>query len=138
MNAVHDRQQNMANSEHDMAPAAERGARLIVFPEAVVQGFIYGTDVHFDPDEAQSHWRNAEPIPGPATEQLVQWCAEHDLVAVAGIMERVDHPAVPVLYNSAVITGPQGLIGVYRKVHKPSEEEIVYRAGSDWPVFETP
>lgn len=138
MNVVHDRAQNLEKIAHYMAQAAERGARLVVFPEAAVQGFIYDVNPHFDPDESQYHWHNAEPIPGPATDQIVEWCAAHELIAVVGLMERVDHPAVPVLHNSAVILDPQGLLGVYRKVHKPTEEEIVYRAGSDWPVFETP
>ena len=138
MNVVHDKAQNVQKIERFMSEAAAQGARLIVFPEAAVQGFLYDVDVHFDPDEAQYHWQNAETIPGPAAERLVESCAAHDLVAVVGLMERYDHPAVPVLYNSAAVLGPAGVIGVYRKVHKPSEEAIAYRAGGDWPVFQTP
>ena len=138
MNVVHDKARNLQAMRDVMARAAAQGVRLVVFPEAVVQGFLYDVNPHFDPGEAQYHWQSAEPIPGPSTKQLAEWCTEFELVAVAGIMERVDHPAVPVLYNSAAVLGPQGHLGVYRKVHKPTEEEIVYRAGSDWPVFETP
>lgn len=137
MNVVHDKAQNLEKIDHYMAQAAAHDVRLVVFPEAAVQGFLYDVDVHFDPGEAEYHWQNAEPIPGPATAQIAEGCAAHDLVAVVGLMERVDHPSVPVLYNSAAVIGPAGLIGAYRKVHKPSEEAVAYRAGSDWPVFET-
>lgn len=138
MNVVHDKAQNLQRIEALMGDAAARGVRLIVFPEAAVQGFLYDVNVHFDPDEAQYHWDNAEPIPGPASERLVEACAAHDLIAIVGLMEKVDDPAVPVLHNSAAVLGPAGIIGVYRKVHKPSEETIAYRAGSHWPVFRTP
>lgn len=150
MNVVHDPAQNLQTIARFMARAAEQDVRLIVFPEAAVQGFLYDVDVHYDPDETRYHWQNAQPIPGPATEQIAEQCAAHDLIAVVGLIERSDHPAVPRLYNSAAIIGPpeasgdngvigdNGLIGVYRKVHKPVEETIFYHAGDDWPVFDTP
>lgn len=138
MNVVHDKAQNMHKIGQTLAEAAAQGARLVVFPEAAVQGFLYDVDVHFDPHEAQYLWDTAEPIPGPSTLQIADWCAEHDLVVVVGLMERAGDLAVPLLHNSAAVVGPRGVIGVYRKVHKPSEEEVLYRAGDDWPVFETP
>jgi len=138
MNVLHDREQNLQKIQDFMGQAAAQGARLVVFPEAAVQGFLFHVDTHFDPNEAQYHWQNAEHVPGPTTAQLTEWCAQHDLVVVVGLMERVDHPSLPVLHNSAVVVGPGGLLGVYRKVHQPSEETLAYRTGSQWPVVDTP
>jgi predicted amidohydrolase len=138
MHVAHDKTANLERFRQLIAEAAGAGARLLVLPEAALQGFLFHVDVHFDAREAAYHWENAEPVPGPSTDLVAEWAAEHELVVVFGMMERVEHPAVPVLHNSAVVVGPQGLIGAYRKVHRPSEEELTYRTGNDWPVFETP
>jgi predicted amidohydrolase len=42
-----------------------------------------------------------------------------------------------VLYNSAVVIGPNGVIGSYRKVHNYRELPI-FRSGTTFPVFDTP
>ncbi|MDH5390974.1 MAG: carbon-nitrogen hydrolase family protein, partial [Candidatus Bathyarchaeota archaeon] len=46
-----------------------------------------------------------------------------------------------VLYNTAVLLGPDGLIGKYRKTHLPThsvfEEKRYFRLGYEAPVFET-
>ena len=138
MRVVHDKACNLEAIRRFIEQAAAAGARLVVFPEAALQGFLFHVEPHFDPDEAAYHWRNAEPIPGPSTAAVAAWAAEHDLYVVMGMMERAGPPAVPVLHNSAALIGPAGLAGVYRKVHQPSEETLAYRAGSRWPVFDTP
>jgi predicted amidohydrolase len=42
-----------------------------------------------------------------------------------------------IVYNSAVLTGPTGHIGTFRKVHLGVTERALWCAGSDWPVFDT-
>ena len=43
-----------------------------------------------------------------------------------------------VLYNSAVIVGPDGdMVGDYRKVHLKGEERLAFRAGFKFPLIET-
>ena len=138
MHVHHDKARNLDTIQRFVHEAAGEGVRLLVFPEAALQGFLFDVEIHFTPEEAQYHWQNAEPIPGPSTELMAQWAAEHEMVLVVGMMERADHPAVPVLHNSAAVLGPSGLLGVYRKVHQPSEEALAYRPGRHWPVFETP
>ena len=108
-----------------------------MFPEVSLQGFLFHLDHRFDPEESQYHWENAEPVPGPSTEIIAGWTAEHEMYIIFGLMECVDHPATPVLHNSSVLIGPEGHIGTYRKVHQPTEELACYQPGRDWPVFET-
>lgn len=137
LHVVHDKARNLETYRDIIERAAARNVRLLVLPEASLQGFLFHLDHRFDPQESQYHWENAEPVPGPSTERVADWAAEYDMYVIFGLFERVDHPATPVLYNSAVLVGPEGHLGTFRKVHQPSEEQVYYRAGRDWPVFAT-
>ncbi|WP_156379423.1 nitrilase-related carbon-nitrogen hydrolase, partial [Acidovorax sp. Root402] len=54
---------------------------------------------------------------------------------VAGIAERFEER----LYNSAVVVGPTGLLGTYRKLHLWGDEHHFFESGnSGLPVFQTP
>jgi len=77
----------------------------------------------------------AEPIPGPSTSYFGELAHKHGLYIVAGLFERES----PLVYNSAVLLGPDGqLIGKYRKTCLPrSEVEAGVCPGHEYPVFET-
>lgn len=87
--------------------AATEGAQLVVFPECALTGYVFRSR-----EEAMPF---AEPVPGPATESFTSACRELDIYAVFGLLE-VDGDR---LYNVAVLVGPQGLVGSYRKNHLP-------------------
>ncbi len=87
--------------------AAAEGARLTIFPECAVPGYCFGSLA-----EARPY---AEPIAGPSVQAMTAACRELNCYAVFGMLER-DGERV---FNVAVLTGPQGLVGVYRKVHLP-------------------
>lgn len=99
--------QNRAAIVDWLAQAAGLGARLVVFPECAISGYVFETR-----DEAR---QVAEPVPGPTSDALTVACADLRVTAVVGLLEA----AGPDIYNSAVIVGPQGLIHVYRKTHLP-------------------
>jgi predicted amidohydrolase len=77
----------------------------------------------------------AEPIPGPATEQLGEAAKKNKIWVVAGLNERVGD----VVYNTAVLFDRQGRVaGKYRKTHLPREEwKEGVRPGREYPVFDT-
>jgi predicted amidohydrolase len=54
---------------------------------------------------------------------------------IFGLIEAGDTPGV--LYNTLVLAGPSGYIGSYRKVHLWITEQIFWRPGTHWPVYET-
>lgn len=100
--------------DHNLAAIGERlretaanGTKLAIFPECAVTGYCFESL-----DEARPF---AQTIPGPATEHMTALCAELDMHAIFGMIE-VDGDSV---YNAAVLTGPQGVVGSYRKVHLP-------------------
>jgi predicted amidohydrolase len=77
----------------------------------------------------------AEPVPGPSTEFFGALARKHGLYIVAGLLER----AGPLVYNVAVLVGPDGAVaGTYRKVCLPcGEGEGGIAAGHEYPVFAT-
>ena len=42
-----------------------------------------------------------------------------------------------ILYNTAVLVGPEGYVGKYRKVHQTAPEKPIYRRGHKFSVFDT-
>ncbi|HKG21140.1 MAG TPA: carbon-nitrogen hydrolase family protein [Blastocatellia bacterium] len=87
--------------------AAEKSASLVVFPECALTGYS------FESLEEASPF--AEPLDGPSSEEIASVCAETGLYAIAGFIEKDEGR----FYNSAMIVGPDGVIGSYRKVHLP-------------------
>ena len=98
---------NLARIEQRLEEAAGRGARLVVFPECALTGYCF--------DSREEALPLAQPVPGPATEQVTRACRRLGTFAVFGLLER-DTDA---LYNAAALVGPQGLVGSYRKAHLP-------------------
>jgi predicted amidohydrolase len=77
----------------------------------------------------------AEEIPGPTTEALEAACRRLDAHVVCGLLERDGD----VLYNAAVLVGPDGLIGSYRKTHLPFlGVDRFTTPGDELSVFDTP
>lgn len=115
---------------------ARTGAELIVFPELADSGYFSPFTGSFDPKFAARYHSLADTIPGAATSLIAGACADTGAHVAVGLLER-DPVLTGVLYNSMAIVGPDGLIGVYRKVHLPGEEKRYFCAGSEIPVFAT-
>jgi predicted amidohydrolase len=106
LGAGSDKAANFAKAERLARRAAERGARLIVFPE-----------VFFWRGSRQEEASMAEPIPGPTTERLSALASELGALLVGGsILEQV--PGNGRVFNTSTVFGPTGeLLGQYRKAH---------------------
>jgi len=98
---------NLQRIKYYLELAVDDGARLVVFPECALAGYGYRSK-----EEA---WPYAQPIPGPATQELAVLCRELDVFTVVGMLERDGED----LYNAAACIGPNGLVGSYRKTHLP-------------------
>ena len=107
--------------------AAGQRAKLLVLPECAIPGYMF--------DSAEEALPFAEEIPGPSTEVLERECRRLGMHVVCGLLER-DRDA---LRNAAVLIGPGGLIGTYRKSHLPflGVDRFVL-AGDELVVYETP
>jgi predicted amidohydrolase len=86
---------------------AAHGARLTVYPECALTGYCF--------ESKEEAWPHAEPIPGPCTRAIAEVCAHHQIWAVVGLLEAAGND----LFNACALVGPQGVVGVYRKIHLP-------------------
>ncbi|HZP87821.1 MAG TPA: nitrilase family protein [Burkholderiales bacterium] len=125
---VGEKSRNVARSITMIDEAAEAGANLVVLPELCNSGYVFETR-----DEA---FELAEMLPdGPSTRAWMDAAARHRMTIVAGIAER-DGEA---LFNSAVVVGPKGYIGRYRKNHPWGAENLFFEPGDlGVPIFHTP
>lgn len=98
--------------------AASQGASLIVLPE------LCNADYE-DPLPA------AEPCDGPTVSAWSAAARRLGVHIVGGFCE-AGGP-----YNSAALVGPEGLIGVYRKVHLFDREKEWFRPGTILPLWDT-
>jgi predicted amidohydrolase len=119
---------NVARSVQLIEQAASQGANLVVLPELCNSGYVFSN--------REEAFAVAEEIPAGRTASAWMECAaRHRLHLVAGICERAGNR----LYNSAVVIGPQGYIGTFRKVHLWNEEALYFEPGDlGFPVFHTP
>lgn len=108
--------------------AAANQARLIVFPECSLTGYIFSSR-----EEALPF---AETIPGPSTERLISLCRELGAYVILGLLETERGR----LFNAAALVGPQGLMARYRKNHLPflGVDRFVDRGDQPFAVHETP
>ena len=124
-----EKERNIARLLDMVAQAAREGAKLIVTPEMGTTGYCW-----FDRAEVAPF---VEPVPGPTTDRFAALAREHDCFIVVGMPE-VD-PDTNLYFNSAVLIGPQGVVGTHRKTH-PYIAEPKWSAPGDrgHQVFDTP
>ena len=110
--------------------AEQQKANIIIFPEMSLTGYTT-RDLTYE---------LAEEIPGPSTRELEKIAQKANLHIVFGMPERSEKGNA-ILYNSAIIVGPQGFLGKYRKMYLPThsvfEEKRFFRPGHQIPVFKT-
>ncbi|PYE17286.1 nitrilase-related carbon-nitrogen hydrolase [Paraburkholderia silvatlantica] len=109
--------------------AAREGARLITTPEMATTGYCWVDRAEVSP--------YVEPVPGPTTTRFVELAKQYSCYVVLGMPE-VD-PATGLYYNSAVLIGPEGVLGCHRKTHPYiSEPKWAAPGNLGHQVFDTP
>jgi predicted amidohydrolase len=98
---------NLAAIAEHLNRAADEGAHLVVFPECALTGYCF--------DSLEQALPYGQPVPGPATDAVIDVCVERDIFAMFGMLERADDG----FFNACVLVGPKGVVGKYRKVHLP-------------------
>lgn len=114
-----------ANTEHALAVTrdcvAATRAELVVLPETVTTGFSPGCP-------AEQLWDVITDVPGVHLDPYAALAADLGIHLCLGIYRR--GPERGVVYNSAVLLGPDGsLLGCYDKTHPFHAEDV---AGGGW------
>ena len=125
---THNRQTNLINSLDLALQAVMNGANLIVLPELANSGYLFAN--------RQDAFDHAETVPdGPSTRVWIDFAVQHQVYLVAGLVERDNMR----LFDTAVLLGPNGFIGMYRKAHLWNQEKLWFTPGDlGFPVFDTP
>jgi N-carbamoylputrescine amidase len=116
-----------ANNLNQMAEwikkAAEKKASVVCFPEMAITGYHVRKAIS----------AVAEPVPGPSTDYLLNLAEVNKITILAGLAEKDVNRHI---YASHVVIAPDGIKGVYRKIHLGPSEKALFTAGDSIPVFE--
>lgn len=123
-----DLERNLAGCESTLEGAAAAGCALVVLTECALTGYLF--------ERPEDALQVAEEIPGPSMDVLVRACGRLGLHAVVGLLERDGD----LLRNTAVLVGPDGVVGRYRKTHLPhlGVDRFVTPGDGPYEPFDTP
>ncbi|HUK85753.1 MAG TPA: carbon-nitrogen hydrolase family protein [Candidatus Acidoferrum sp.] len=121
---------NLQKIEDLTFKAKEQGADIIIFPELSLSGYVVRDQVY----------ELAETIPGPTVEKLEKLAKKTGMHVICGMPE-LSEKTQATCFNTAVLVGPQGLVGKYRKMYLPThsvfEEKRYFRPGYQTAAFQT-
>lgn len=125
---IGNREANLKSTLRLIDEAADHGADLIVLPELCNTGYAFASLQELD--------AAAEPVPGGhTTEAWLEKAIQKKIYIAAGIAEKEGTH----IYNSAVVIGPEGFIGTYRKNHLWYNEKLFFQPGNlGFPIFDLP
>jgi N-carbamoylputrescine amidase len=113
---------NIARMDRLVREAANDGASIVCFPEACISGYAVRRDI-ID---------YSDTVPGWAVEETVLMAASCRITILAGLIE-CDRRGN--LYLTQFVATPEGLKGIYRKLHLGPPEIELYQPGHETPIF---
>ena len=139
-----DREFTLAKVRTLTREAGNRGAKLVVFPEAFVsaypRGMSFGAVIGDRTPEGREwyrrYWESSIDVPGEAVDVLAEIARENATFMVVGVIERDGGT----LYCTALFLAPNGdYLGKHRKLMPTASERLVWGQGdgSTMPVFDT-
>ncbi|TMQ34626.1 MAG: carbon-nitrogen hydrolase family protein [Planctomycetota bacterium] len=121
--SVFDPGSNLDKADHFIREAAQQGAKLILLPECLTTGYTYDRRLH----------DFAEPIGGSSTRWLQRRSRQTGCWIGAGIVER----GADGIFDTFVLTGPDGEVLSYRKRHPAFFEMLYFGRGREIGIFNT-
>ena len=106
------------------ASAADRGARIVVFPEMNLTGYVSGKTVS----------QIARRLPDDLIERFSQFCSRRRISLLTGMARRLENGQISA---SHLVFTPDGYAGFYRKIHAAPFEKEHFTTGSRIPVFKS-
>ncbi len=97
-------------------------AAIICFPELNVTGYSIRPEIR----------DLAEPVPGPSSSAIETLARDAGLMILAGLVEKTQNGRI---FASHLVVGPDGLMGIYRKLHVAPPERHLFSQGEAVPLF---
>lgn len=120
------------NFMHGYAPASPD---VLVLPELMLPGPVPQENSRLQDDIIAHFHAGAIQIPGPETQALVALAQELQISMVIGVAEE----AQGAYYNTVLLIDPEGIYGVYRKIHLSQRDRLWASPGNlGLPTFDTP
>lgn len=132
--ALFDKEAGVAKVASLTKEAAEKGARIVLFPEAFLpcypRGMSFGCNVGKRTDKGRKEFRKyfeeSVEIPGPEMQAMAQTAADNGVYLCVGIIERDGGT----LYCTIVYFGPDGsYLGKHRKLKPTAAERLIWGEG---------
>lgn len=98
---------NLKVMKEVVAEETAKGSRLVIFPECFTTGYCF--------DSKEQAMTVAENLQGATVRSVCDLANQSQCGIVFGMLEKFEDK----LFNVAVLVGPNGVIGSYRKVHLP-------------------
>lgn len=119
-----DKKANLKKIAEIMEKASKKNVEFAVFPECCLTGYDLSLE------EAKGI---AITLPGSETEFLGVLCQKFNMYIVVGSVVAEENEK---FYNEAILIGPEGLVGSYRKTHMPFlGVDRFLNAGDKFPVI---
>jgi predicted amidohydrolase len=117
--------------------AASQSCDLVIFPELALNTWGHCDECAAEHHACAWHLAQAELADGPSCRTVIDAAAATGIHVIYGF-EEADPDDATVIYNSANVVAPDGLVGTYRKLHLgiPLETDR-FSPGDALPVFET-
>jgi len=103
--------------------ASGENASIVCFPEMTITGYHVRKEII----------KASESIPGPSTDYLANLAEIYKITILAGLAETDSSGHI---FATHVVIAPEGIKGVYRKVHLGPSEKSLFISGDSIPVFE--
>jgi 5-aminopentanamidase len=112
---------NCELSVQAVSDAAAQGAEVVVLPELATSGYVF-----------ESRQEAASMAITPRHELFTFWAdaAAGRAIVIGGFCEKGSDG---LLYNSAALVDPSGVVAVYRKAHLWDREKLVFEPGGEPP-----
>lgn len=132
-----DREKTIERVLDSMEAAAERGATLVVFPEAYVSGYptwIWrlrpGSDGALSGEIHARFRKSAVDLAAGDLQPVREAAARHGMTVVLGVNEIDSHFSGTTIFNTVVVIGPEGnMLNRHRKMMPTNPERMVWGMG---------
>ena len=120
MNTTNNINQNLKEIFKHLQIAKNNLSELVVFPELALTG-------HLNKNKSAISKKSPEIV------QLANYANKNNLYICCGFAEKEKKES----YNSSILFGPEGIIGVYRKIHLNNEDKKWATEGNEWKYYDT-